>query len=133
VARNSWQKIPCYFGPDKRRYIFSYNDKIYYCGRMNYWQTRNSSPELAIQDANPPAANDYCYVSGKYPLQAVYRFDAYKHLSDGIGNFSSAALVLVACALITSKRRSPPQARGRIPDSRQADNPPPDLRFPPGG
>jgi hypothetical protein len=100
IARETWRAIPCYVSPDGRQFFFEFDGRRYYCSRMNMWFVPNTEAHLTSAGVVLPENNDTCYVDGGSPAFAVYRFDAYRHLEGGIGNFTGGVLILVAVAVV---------------------------------
>jgi hypothetical protein len=123
-VRYAWQRIPCLVpnsatrqdapASSPTRFLFVFNDKVYVCGRRNFWTTANVDCFLGASSALPEPPNDFCYIDGATPPTAVLRVDAYKHPADGIGHFVASGMVLAVCAFITFRSRrsaSAPQSR----------------------
>jgi len=105
IARRTWAPTPCEINADGTRYHFLFNGQRYYSARLNFWQVRAATSERAAGN-DALDINGQCYVTGTTRPMAVLRLDAAEHLDQGVGFFTCAGLILLACAfLVISNRR----------------------------
>jgi hypothetical protein len=116
MAKQTWDKIPCYLNEAKDKYFYSVNNVGYYSERFDFWDGFHQTSHALKSENVKHEPNTVCYVNKKDPLQAVLYPDSHTRVAGMMTRFKTFPLLIVAALGLTyfTRRKA----------KRRTDNPP---------